>query len=86
MPFTYDDMKQGMAMKAAIKSDPTAEQILYVPARANPFDNVVFIKNALASGSIMPPRDGAEPDRLWPYFVAAFLTVSAVIVALWRFA
>ena len=63
--------------------DPTAEQILYVPARANPFENVVFIKNALASGSIMPPRDGAEPDRMWPYFVASALTVGAVIVALW---
>ncbi len=70
----------------AIDRDPTLEAILYQPSRANPFDNVVFIKNALASGSIMPPRDGAEPDRLWPYFVAAFLTVSAVIVALWRFA
>ena len=72
--------------KHAIDRDPTAEQMLYVPARANPFENVVFIKNALASGSIMPPRDGAESDRMWPYAFAAFLTVGAVIVALWSLA
>ncbi len=55
--------------------DPTAEQILYVPARANPFDNVVFIKNALASGSIMPPRDGV--DSHWR-FAAPLLTMFGI--------
>ncbi len=85
MPFTYDEMKRAMAMKAAIEADPTAEQMLYVPARANPFENVVFIKNALASGSIMPPRDGVDPPRWIAFAPLAFMAVIGGVAALLHF-
>jgi hypothetical protein len=72
------------------QSDQVALAVDY-PTRPNPFDNVVFMKNVIASGSIVPPSGESRNVRRQDFIVGCVvcLFVAAGIAAfliglLWR--